>query len=592
LRIEALTHGDLPYGGPGRSYKGTFAVSELYVEAAPVSEVGALTNHAAEIKKGLVKIALTNAVADIEAPDQPIEAKFRKSDDKRRVGPAKYLVDGKDETAWSTDLGPGQRHHDSQVVMKFATNGWESAEGTFVKVWLKYRHGGEDGHGRDNNFLGRFRLAITTASDPHADPLPASVRGAIAMPKEKRTNKQRELIFAAWRKSVPELKELNDQIAALWKDYPEGDSVLNLAQRDPEWRRETTIYDRGNWQKPTKKVEPGVPAFLHSLPKDGPVDRLAFARWLVDPRSPTTARVAVNRVWQTIFGMGLVETAEDFGMRSADPSHPELLDWLAVGFADGTLGDTKAPWSLRQLIRTIVLSSTYRQDSRASDTLLERDPRNRLLARGPRFRAEAEVVRDIALTASGLLHEQVGGRSFFPPVPESLFALNFVKIEWKPAPAPDRYRRSLYMFRRRSMPDPVMASFDAPNGDSSCVRRVRSNTPLAALASLNEPVFVEAAQALALRTLRDGGRTDEERAAYAFQACTGREPKSAEVATILELLRSRDARIAEGWLPAREISAGEGKVPELPAGTNPRQLAGWTIVSRVLLNLDETLTKN
>jgi len=592
LRIEALTHGDLPYDGPGRSFKGTFAVSELYVEAAPVSEIGAQTNHAAEIKKGLVKIPLTNAVADIEAPRQEMDAKFRKKDDKRRIGPARYLIDGNDDTAWSTDLGPGRRHHDSQVVMKFATNGWESADGTFLKVWLKYRHGGEDGHGRDNNFLGRFRLAITTAEDPHADPLPAAVREALAVAKEQRTAKQQQLIFAEWRKSVPELKEINEAMAGLWKDYPEGESVLNLARRDPEWHRETTIYERGNWQKPTKKVEPGVPAFLHALPKDAPVDRLTFARWLVDPRSPTTARVAVNRVWQTMFGMGLVETAEDFGMRSSDPTHPELLDWLAVGFMEGSLGAKNEPWSLKQLVRAIVLSSTYRQDSRASETLLERDPRNRLLARGPRFRAEAEVIRDIALTASGLLEEKVGGRSFYPPVPESLFALNFVKIDWKPAPAPERYRRSLYMFRRRSMPDPVMGSFDAPNGDSSCVRRVRSNTPLAALASLNEPVFVEAAQALALRTLREGGKSDEERAGYAFRSCTGRAPKPGEVTTILELLRTRDARIAEGWVPAREVSVGESKLPELPAGTNPRQLAGWTIVSRVLLNLDETLTKN
>jgi hypothetical protein len=592
LRIEALTHGDLPYNGPGRSYKGTFALSELEVEAAPIPVIGANTNHAAEIKKGLVKLRLTNAVADIEAPTRELEPKFRKADDKRRVGPARYLIDGKEDTAWTADLGPGRRHHDSQVVMRFATNGWESADGTFLKFWLKFRHGGPDAHGRDNNFLGRFRLAVTTAPDPHADPLPAAARAALHTPREKRTAEQQKLLFAEWRKSVPELKELNDQFTALWKDYPEGHSVLHLAQRDPEWRRDTPIYDRGNWQKPGKVVQPGVPAFLHALPKDAAPDRVAFAKWLVDPRSPTTARVAVNRTWQSIFGMGLVETAEDFGVRSDEPKHPELLDWLSVGFVEGTLGENKSPWSLKQLIRAVVLSSTYRQDSRASDELLERDPRNRLLARGPRFRAEAELVRDIALSASGLLHERMGGRSFFPPVPESLFAINYLKIDWKPAPAPDRYRRSLYMFRRRSMPDPVLGSFDAPNGDFSCVRRVRSNTPLAALASLNEPVFVEAAQALALRTLREGGKTDEQRAAYAFRLCTGRAPKPTELATTLEFLRSREAHIADGWVPAKELAAGDSKFPELPSGTNPKQLAAWTVVSRVLLNLDETLTKN
>jgi hypothetical protein len=247
---------------------------------------------------------------------------------------------------------------------------------------------------------------------------------------------------------------------------------------------------------------------------------------------------------------------------------------------------------LKHLIRSIVLSSTYRQNSRVSDLLLERDPQNKLLARGPRFRVEAEQVRDIALTAAGLLHEKLGGRSFYPPVPESMFALNFTKIEWKAAPPPERYRRSVYLFRRRSMPDPVMGSFDAPNGDFACVRRVRSNTPLAALASLNEPVFVEAAQALALRTLREASNSDQDRAVVAFRLCTGRAPSSAETEAILQLLRSEGTRIADGWLPAREVSVGDRSLPELPAGTNPRQLAAWTIVSRVLLNLDETLTKN
>jgi hypothetical protein len=330
---------------------------------------------------------------------------------------------------------------------------------------------------------------------------------------------------------------------------------------------------------------------MHQLRDGDTATRLDFARWLVDERSPTTSRVVVNRVWQSIFGLGLVETAEDFGVRSALPEHPELLDWLATDFMKGR-GNQGGNWSLKELIRTIVLSATYRQDSRATEELLTRDPQNKLLARGPRFRAEAEQVRDIALAASGLLHERIGGRSFYPPVPESMFALNFVKIDWKPAPAPNRYRRSLYLFRRRSMPDPVMGNFDAPNGDFACVRRARSNTPLAALASLNEPVFVEAAQALAHRVLREGGSSENERAVYAFRLCTGRAPSAAEVKTMLDLLRSREARIAEGWLPARDLSVGDGKLPKLAEGVNPRQLAAWTIVSRVLLNLDETLSKN
>ena len=366
--------------------------------------------------------------------------------------------------------------------------------------------------------------------------------------------------------------------------------MLNLVRREPEDARPTQVLDRGDWQKPAKQVAPHVPAFLHPLPEEAkaaPPTRLTLANWLVDRRSPTTARVAVNRVWQALFGVGLVETAEDFGVRASDPSHSDLLDWLAVEFMD-------RGWSTKQLLRTVVTSATYRQSSRLTPQLLERDPANRLLARGPRFRAEAEVVRDVALTASGLLHDKVGGPSFYPPVPESMFALSYLDVDfWKTAPAPERYRRSLYVFRRRSMPDPVLGSFDAPNGDFSCARRARSNTPLAALTGLNETVFVEAAQALALRVLREGGKTDAERANYAFRLCTGRVPKEAEAREVLSLLASQRRRVADGWLSPRELTTGDpAKLPPVPQGATPTDAAAWTIVSRVLLNLDETVTKN
>jgi hypothetical protein len=315
--------------------------------------------------------------------------------------------------------------------------------------------------------------------------------------------------------------------------------------------------------------------------------RLALARWLVDRRSPTASRVAVNRVWQALFGAGLVETSEDFGVRAAAPALPEVLDWLAVEFMD-------RGWSQKQLIRTLVSSTTYRQSSVITPELLERDPKNRLLARGPRFRAEAEVIRDIALSTSGLLTEKIGGPSVFPPVPESLFASSFIPVNfWETATGAERYRRSLYVFRRRSMPDPVLASFDAPNGDSACASRPRSNTPLAALASLNEIVFVEAAQALALRILREGGPTEEARAAYGFRLCTARAARPDEIAEVLALMQTPRQRVAEGWISARELAFGDtAKLPVLPAGITPADVAAWTVAARVLLNLDETLTKS
>jgi hypothetical protein len=250
-------------------------------------------------------------------------------------------------------------------------------------------------------------------------------------------------------------------------------------------------------------------------------------------------------------------------------------------------------WSQKHLIRTIVTSAVYQQSSKASPALLQSDPRNQWLARGPSFRADAEVVRDIALSVSGLIVQKLGGPSVIPPVPQNVLDLNFTyPAYWKPAEGPERYRRTVYGFRKRSMPDPVMSAFDAPNGDFACARRVRSNTPLAALATLNEPIFVEAARALALRILREGGRNDVERASYAFLLCTSRQPESAERDAVLELLHSRRQRLADGWLNVREVATGDpARLPELPPETTPQDAAAWTLTARVLLNLDETISK-
>ena len=356
-----------------------------------------------------------------------------------------------------------------------------------------------------------MRFSVTNAANPTADPLPRAIRDAIRRPRAERTPAQQAAIFSCWRTNVGPLKAENDAIEALWSRYPEGDSVLNLEERRGARAQRRSLLTRGDWQ-PAKRIAPGAGASPRV--EDAPRTHLAWARQIDDPHDGAI----VNRVWQSYFGNGLVETPEDFGIRAPEPTHPELLDWLAVEFMD-------RGWSFKELHRIICNSATYRQSSRVTPELLERDPRNRLLARGARFRAEAEVVRDITLCASGLLSEKVGGPSVFPPVPDGLFALSFIPVNfWNVATGADRYRRALYTFRRRSIPDPVLASFDAPNGDLACIRRARSNTPLAALASLNGAVFVEAAQALAMRTLRDGGTTEGERAAFAFRLCTSRSP--------------------------------------------------------------------
>jgi len=251
-------------------------------------------------------------------------------------------------------------------------------------------------------------------------------------------------------------------------------------------------------------------------------------------------------------------------------------------------------WSQKRIIRRIVTSGTYRRSSHATPEMLAHDPVNRLLTRGPRFRVDAEVVRDIALTASGLVTHRLGGPGVIPPVPQNVLDYNYTYPGfWTPAEGAERYRRSVYLFRKRSMPDPVLTSFDAPNGDVSCARRLRSNTPLAALAGLNEPVFVEAARALALRTLREGGADDAGRGRHAFLLCTSRPPSERELAELLDFVAAQRRRIADGWVNPREVATGDGgKLPDLPEAATPQDAAAWTLAARVLLNLDETLTKN
>jgi Protein of unknown function (DUF1553)/Protein of unknown function (DUF1549)/Planctomycete cytochrome C len=576
IRLDALTHGDLPFGGPGRSRRGTFAVSEVFVEAQPLDKATGTWE----------KVKVADAVANFAQAKQTIGEPWRRSDkDTRVVGPASFMVDGKDDTAWGSDRGPGRRHQDLTAHLRFEKP-VSYPKGTRFKITLRFQHGGSDDHGRTNNFLGRFRLSITD-SDKSLQPLPYFVTEVLRTPIEKLTEQQNEVLFNFWREKDSRLAEATAAIDKVWSDYPEGETVLNLAERKPEHHRQTAMLDRGDWQKPTIAVTPGVPAALHALSPDAAPNRLSLARWLVDPRSPTTARVQVNRVWQLVFGIGLVETAEDFGVRASPPSHPELLDWLAVDFIDHG-------WSLKHLLRTIVTSATYRQDSRFTNELLERDPKNRFLARGPRFRVDAEVARDTALSISGLLNPKRGGPSFFPPVPDSLFATSFIPAAdfWQTAAGSERYRRSLYIFRRRSMPDPVLASLDAPNGDFSCPRRTRSNTPLAALSTLNESVFVDSARALAFRVLREAAATDRDRVEYAFKLCINRPPTDAERDEIMALYQSQRNRLADGWISSRAIGTGNHeKLPDLPKGVSPTDAAAWTIVARVLLNLDETLTK-
>jgi mono/diheme cytochrome c family protein len=570
FRLELLTDPNLPCNGPGRSFKGTCALTEFTVEATPV--------HAKDKK---TKVKFSGGSADFNPPSKPLEPNFDdKSKNKRITGPIQMAIDGNGNTAWGIDAGPGRRNQDRKAVFQCAQKVGADG-GTVLMFHLQQNHGGWNSDDHMNNNLGRFRISATTAGGPvTADPLPKRVRDILAIPRDRRTSAQAAGVFSYWRTTVPEWKEANERIESLWNDWPNGSTSLTLQAREEP--RLTHLLMRGDWLKPGKPVTADVPAFLNPLPPGHDSTRLTFARWLVDRRAPTTARVFVNRIWQAYFGTGLVATPEDFGVQSEAPSHPELLDWLACEFMD-------SGWSVKHIQNLIVNSATYQQSSRVTPEMLERDPNNRLLARGPRFRVEGEIVHDIALAASGLLNPKVGGRSVMPPAPAFLFLppASYAPFPWVDETGPEKYRRGLYTFRRRSTPFPVLQTFDAPNGDFSCVRRQRSNSPLQALAALNEGLFVECAQALARATLADGGGKDADRVVYAFRRTLGRSPSAGERQDLLELLNKERQRLAEGKLKAADIV---GKTP-VPDGATPELLAAYTLVARVLLNLDETITK-
>ena len=575
FRLELLNDPNLPYGGPGRSFRGTCALTDFIVEATDVTNV---TNK--------LKVKWAGASADYEQPERPLEPNyFDKSTNSRSYGPIKFAIDGNANTAWGIDAGPGRRNQERKAVF-VAEQPVGFASGTLWRIGLQQNHGGWNSDDHMNNNLGRFRLSVTKAAgDVKADPLPKKVRDLLVIPRAQRTPAQVAAIFSHWRTTVPEWRDANAKLDSLWQQWPDGATAMTLLARDE--MRTTRVLKRGDWLKPTEAVTAGVPAFLHPLPANADHSRLTFARWLVDKNSPTTARVFVNRIWQAYFGTGIVGTSEDFGTQASAPSHAELLDWLACEFMEHG-------WSVKHIHRLIVNSATYRQSSRVTPELFARDPDNRLLARGPRFRVEGEIVRDIALAASGLLNAKVGGRSVMPPAPAFLFQppASYAPFPWKDEEGAEKYRRALYTFRRRSTPHPALQTFDVPNADFSCVRRLRSNSPLQALVSLNEPVFVEAAQALARATLAEGGKTDADRITYAFRRVLARPPVEAERRELLTLLAQQTQRLADGWLNPNEISTGSSELPKnLPAGATPTQLAAYTVVARVLLNLDETITK-
>jgi mono/diheme cytochrome c family protein len=547
IRLETLVDDSLQRRGPGRSQTGNFVLTEFRVAAG--AKEGGDTR----------PIPLQGGWADHEQSGFPIAA----------------ALDGNDKTGWG--ISPQMaRNHQAIFELKEPLTLAEGEQLTFV---LDQQYGSQ-------HTIGRVRLSVTDALPPvHKSILPDPIGVILAVEPEQRTNRQTGELKAYFRSIAPELQATREKLAELKAALPGVPTTL-VIQELPQ-PRETNVLARGSFLSKGDKVSAGVPSVLHPLPGNEPANRLTAARWVVSRENPLTARVTMNRFWEQLFGRGLVETSEDFGTRGDKPSHPELLDWLAGEFMEPSRASV--PWDMKRMLKLIVMSATYRQSPKVSAEILERDPHNRLLARGPRFRMEAEMLRDQALAASGLLSHKQGGPSVMPPQPDGVWSVPYSGEVWVTSKGEDKYRRALYTFWRRSAPYPAFMTFDAPSREVCVLRRPRSNTPLQALTTLNDPANIEAAQALARRAVSEGGATAADRATRLFRRCLSRAPSDAEVSRLLALFEREYQHYRQEPSAAKEMATSH--LGPAPTGTDLSELAAWTVVANVVLNLDEALTK-
>jgi len=429
--------------------------------------------------------------------------------------------------------------------------------------------------------IGCFRLSATSDAAPlGVVGIRARTRRLLALSPESRTPEQRKIVQAEYRGQTAALQPTRERVAAIEKELRDLGIVAALVmQEKSNYERPSTPFrERGAFLTPGERVYAATPEVLPPMSGDQMPNRLGLAQWLVSPDNPLTARVTVNRAWEHFFGRGLVETSEDFGTQGASPSHPELLDYLATEFV-------KLGWKQKALHRLIVTSAAYRQDAAASPALIAKDPYNRLLARGPRFRMEAEMVRDVALAASGLLSPKIGGPSVFPLQPDGIWDNPYSDDVWKTSEGEDRHRRGIYTFIRRTSPYPSFMTFDATSRELCTVRRVRTNTPLQALTGLNDEAFFEASRALAMRVGTSGLASARTRASEAFKLVTGRQPSEREVDVIVGSYKRQLAHYRARPAEAAKVMKAATPAPDLA------EQAAWTVVANALLNLDEALTK-
>ncbi len=551
FKLWTLAGDSLPGKGPGHSKDGNFVLTRI--------EVFLLAEGQPPRRVELHRAQSDHAQAGFE-PKNAIEG------------------DGAGRSGWAIGGQTGKDHW-----IQIRTREPLRVENAALRFVFSERHG-------KRHTLGRFRIAALTGNVRGLHISDRSIADALEMYPEKRVASTRQNLFDHYAAHVAKDEQalsLRGRIASLIAKHGARTMEVRTIGRPlvhrPAWR-----FDRGDFLSPQEQIEAGTPAILHRFEPRGPQpgesrkpDRLDLARWLVSPESFLAPRVAVNQVWMHLFGAALVRTANDFGVRGEPPSHPEMLDWLAAQFSG------RWRWSRKALIRAIVTSAAYRQASRHRPELVEIDPANTLLGRQNRFRVEAEVVRDVSLAASGLLAFRIGGPSVFPPMPEDLAKLSYANnFTWKTSEGDDRYRRGMYTFFKRTIPHPSLMTFDCPEANVTCVTRTPSNTPLQALLLLNNEVHVEAARAFARRLLEKPAATDAERVGGGFRICVARPPGATEVSALSEAL---DA--ARRYYLDHEEEAGRLIGPQGPRTSPGHEVAAWVIVARVLLNLDEIITR-
>ncbi|HEY8749461.1 MAG TPA: DUF1553 domain-containing protein, partial [Tepidisphaeraceae bacterium] len=561
-RIVALPDEHLAGNGPGRSANGNFVLTGIHVSVA-MGEGGAKS------------LSLQSAMADYSQD---------------AFTPATLVRPGGRKTGWAIYPETGKPHFAAfELAEPLVTDGSPT-----VTLTLEFNSA------FSQHSIGRFRVSASSQRVRNRKALPAPIAKILASAIEKRTPAEQDELRVYYRGQVsPDFREVAQALTKLKKQQADLDKEIPSAMVMQEMPkpRDTFILMRGQYDHFGDRVYPDVPASLPPLAKDAPHNRLGLAKWIVDPGNPLMSRVTVNRIWQSFFGSGIVKSSGDLGTQGDVPSHPELLDWLAVRFRDGD--GSQAPWDVKALVRLMVTSATYRQSSHMTPEMAAQDPEDRLLERGPRFRLNAEFIRDQALAVSGLLNDRIGGKSVFPYQPAGLWeelmsradGAKWTAQTYTQSHGKDLYRRGMYTFWKRTSPPPDLSTFDAPDREVCTVKRSRTNTPLQALILWNDPTYVEASRKMAERILTDAeaGTSTDSRLKYAFRLATARSPGEGELSVLRRVFNSQ----LDGY---RNNPKAVDKL--LAVGESPRNaeldqptLAAWTMLCSTILNLDETVTR-